>query len=112
MEVVKKMNQMKCKLEAISQFTGKPLKETFTVEKTESTIKITDAKGKVLVSLAPFFNGGSVWLSEFNDFIMDWGTREQVISGVSTSEILGWKEDSEKLEKIREAQRIVDEVAK
>ena len=102
-------------MKGVSQFTGKPLEETLIVKDNGSAIQITDSEGKILVSLAPFLDGGSIWLADSNSIIMDkdedWGTRDQVISGVSTSQILEWKEDSEKLEKIRAAQKLIEGVS-
>jgi len=92
--------------------------EDFTVTNTEETITIKDHKGNVIVSFNPFFNGGSIWLEHFCSVILDVEKWEDDAKGeykkvnveniaTSSSEIQRWKEDSEKLAKIREAHLFV-----
>ena len=98
---------------------GKERTETFSVTNTKTCIVLKDSYGNALVSFTPFLNGGSIWLSDFSDIIMDrehWGDKngkfemqwkeEQAIANTSTDEIMRWKQDSEDLEKIREAERL------
>ena len=85
-------------------------KRKYEIVVSKTNISIIDDKDKCLISFAPFYNGGSLWLSDFCDIIMDSDEQEQVISNVSVSEIIKWKKDSEKLQKIRKAQRLIQEV--
>lgn len=114
---------MKIKLTGKSNCgTGKTITKEFEVTKSSQGIAIKDNKGEILISFAPFLNGGSVWLSDFSDIIMDaehWGEKDgefkllsvesQAIANVSTSQIIKWKEDSEKLSRIKEAKLIIEE---
>ena len=95
------------------------------VERTEKfviysgkTIVIKDSKGNLILSFNPFFDGGSILIKDFNSIIIDvehWGedkdkkfkmlSKEEIVT--SSTQVLGWKEDSEKLEKIREAYELL-----
>jgi len=103
---------------------GRKRAEKFEVIKIDNSIQVKDSAGKILISFTPFLNGGSVWLSDFSDIIMDvehWDEdkegkykmireQKQAISNVSSNQILRWKQDSEKLAKLREAQKILEDV--
>ena len=94
--------------------------EKFSIEAKESCIHIKDNKGKVIVSFNPFFDGGSLWITDFSSLIMDieeWGEDEKGkfkclrTDNITTSSlgVKKWKEDSGKLRKIREAQDLLKE---
>lgn len=95
--------------------------ETFFVEKKERCILIKDEEGKIIFSFNPFFDGGSVWLSDFPSIILDverWGENKEgkfvclskeTLPEVSSATIKGWREDSLKLAKIREARKLLIE---
>jgi len=99
----------------------KERQENFELYHGEHVIQILDADGNVVLSFNPFMDGGSVWLSDFSSIIMDrehWGEdkdgkykmlwkEEQAVAGVSTAQIIQWKQDSEDLATIREAQKLI-----
>jgi hypothetical protein len=96
----------------------------FRITATESNISISDSEGNVLISFSPFFDGGSLWLSDFSSLILDvehWSEGKEgklkcqykeTLENTSSSGIKRWKEDSEKLHKIQEAYNILTEVTK
>lgn len=42
---------------------GREQRKTFVVKQVSNCIRICDDKGHTLISFAPFFDGGSVWVS-------------------------------------------------
>ena len=45
--------------------------ETFTIKNTRSTIQLKDNDGKIMVSFAPFLDGGSIWIQDFSHIVLD-----------------------------------------